>query len=283
VTRWAQEQGLGRVLHARALTGGCLNRVRRLHFAHGATYVLKTPGGTAAGDPTYAAEADGLRLLVTPAGPLLPAVELLGPDFLLLSDLGCATPRDGYWRDLGHGLARIHARQAPAFGMAVDPSPGAQPRPSGWMYGASADGWTFFAERQLLALARVALPDQPALRRAVERLAAQVRTFIPEQPAVVLHGDLWHGNVSSGPHGEPALLDPAAHGGWAEMDLAMTLLFGGFTQEFYQAYAELHPTLPGFGERVALYQLPALLNHVRLFGAGYLPQVAAHLRPYVAL
>src|SRR6202020_1280346 len=102
------------VLHAQALHGGCLNQVRRLHFARGATRVLKTPGATAGADPAYAAEADGLRLLVTPDGPLLPAVELLGPDFLLLTDLHCATPGPDYWRNLGLGLARIHARRVPA-------------------------------------------------------------------------------------------------------------------------------------------------------------------------
>jgi len=266
VVDWVREQGLGRVRHATVLTGGCLNRVRRLHCEHGATLVLKTPGASASAvDPAYAAEAAGLRLLTTAQGPLLPAVRLLGADFLLLSDLGCAPPRAGYWRDLGHGLARIHARRLPAFGMPPDVLGAAPLRAQGWMYGLEADGWGFFTERQLLPLAR------------------QVPQLVPAQPAVVLHGDLWRGNVSSGPDGEPALLDPAAHGGWAEMDLAMTRLFGGFPADFYQAYAELHPPLPGAGERLALYQLPALLHHVRLFGAGYLPQVAAHLARYVTV
>jgi len=209
--------------------------------------------------------------------------ELLGEDFLLLSDLGCSSPCPGYWRDLGHGLARIHARTLPAFGMPPDDTSDTPLRARGWMYGLEADGWRFFTERQLLPLARQALRAQPALQRAVDRLVPQVRQLIPQQPPVVLHGDLWHGNVSSGPQGQPALLDPAAHGGWAEMDLAMTHLFGGFPAEFHQAYDELHPPLPGLAGRLALYQLPALLNHVRLFGAGYLPQVAAHLARYVTV
>jgi len=282
VVTWAREHGLGRVLHATTLTGGCSNRVRRLHFAHGATCVLKTPGATAArADPAYAAEADGLRLLITPQGPLLPTLQRCAAEFLLLSDLGGASPRPGFWRELGQGLARIHARQQPAFGMPLDEVSDAPLRARGWMYGLEADGWSFFTERQLLPLARLALGAQPQLHSAVERLALQVRQLIPAQPPVVLHGDLWHGNVHSGPYGEPAVLDPAAHGGWAEMDLAMTRLFGGFPAEFYQAYEALHPPLPGLSGRLALYQLPALLNHLRLFGDGYLPQVAAHLARYV--
>ncbi|MDH3466059.1 MAG: fructosamine kinase family protein, partial [Gammaproteobacteria bacterium] len=92
------------------------------------------------------------------------------------------------------------------------------------------------------------------------------------------HGDLWSGNVLFSSDG-PVLIDPAAHYGWAEADLAMTKLFGGFSPEFYRAYYAFNPLPPGFGDRVDLYNLYHLLNHLNLFGSVYhgrVMQVVAH-------
>ena len=89
----------------------------------------------------------------------------------------------------------------------------------------------------------------------------------------MIHGDLWSGNAISGPQGEPALIDPAAHYGWAEAELGMTALFGGFSEAFYRAYDEAAGLQAGWRERLPLYNLYHLLNHLNLFGAGYLGQV----------
>jgi len=102
----------------------------------------------------------------------------------------------------------------------------------------------------------------------------------PKQPASLIHGDLWGGNAMAGPQGEPAIIDPAAHYGWAEAELAMTTLFGAFPKNFYSAYQAVRPLAPGFTERFDLYNLYHLLNHLNLFGAGYLSQVTSVLRRY---
>ena len=81
------------------------------------------------------------------------------------------------------------------------------------------------------------------------------------------------GVVSRMVDGEAVLVDPAAYWGWPEADLAMTRLFGGFDEAFYDAYQELRPLEPGWEQRVPLYNLYHLLNHLNLFGSAWLPRV----------
>jgi fructosamine-3-kinase len=80
--------------------------------------------------------------------------------------------------------------------------------------------------------------------------------------------------------GGPAVIDPAAYYGWGEADLAMTALFGTFPDEFYEAYTEVRPLTPGYRDRFPIYNLYHLLNHVLLFGQGYLAQVNTILQQY---
>jgi protein-ribulosamine 3-kinase len=93
----------------------------------------------------------------------------------------------------------------------------------------------------------------------------------------LLHGDLWSGNTGFTPQG-PVVFDPAVYYGDREADLAMTELFGGFPDEFYAAYNEILPLPEGYARRKPLYNLYHLLNHLNLFGSGYLRQVEATLR-----
>ncbi len=115
----------------------------------------------------------------------------------------------------------------------------------------------------------------------VVKLADRLLEFIPGQPASLIHGDLWSGNAITNNLGGPAIIDPAAHYGWAEADLAMTALFGAFPDEFYQAYQEVRSLNSGFRQRFPLYNLYHLLNHLNLFGRSYLSQVQGVIRRYI--
>ena len=78
--------------------------------------------------------------------------------------------------------------------------------------------------------------------------------------------------------GHPWLIDPAAYVGHAEADLAMTELFGGFDRTFYDAYRSTAGIDPGYKDRKDLYNLYHLLNHLNLFGDGYLYSVKSIIR-----
>jgi len=92
----------------------------------------------------------------------------------------------------------------------------------------------------------------------------------------LLHGDLWSGNAGFRA-GEPVIFDPAVYYGDRECDLAMTELFGGFPADFYSSYRKEYPVDAGYEKRKHLYNLYHLLNHLNIFGGGYLAQVQATL------
>jgi len=96
-------------------------------------------------------------------------------------------------------------------------------------------------------------------------------TSYQPQPCL-LHGDLWGGNAAADEAGQPVIFDPACYYGDRETDIAMTELFGGFGADFYAAYNEVYALDPGYRFRKTLYNLYHVLNHVNLFGGGYLGQ-----------
>jgi fructosamine-3-kinase len=224
-------------------------------------------------------EAEGLRALAIADGPRIPEPLLAGQSFLLLEDLRPARPVPDYDRLLGVQLAALHAQTSDEFGFEHDNFIGSTPQPNPRM----SDGFEFFAEHRLLYQAGLGL-DRGELSgqdlAQVRSIARGLRELIPDQPASLIHGDLWSGNAITGPAGEPAIIDPATHYGWAEAELGMTSLFGGFSAEFYRAYGEVWSLEPSWRERLPVYNLYHLLNHVNLFGAGYLGQVRDILRRY---
>ena len=81
--------------------------------------------------------------------------------------------------------------------------------------------------------------------------------------------------------GHAWLIDPAVYVGHAEADLAMTELFGGFDRTFYDAYRSTAGIDPDYRDRKDLYNLYHLLNHLNLFGGGYLYSVKSVISRYV--
>ncbi|HLF24376.1 MAG TPA: fructosamine kinase family protein, partial [Burkholderiales bacterium] len=112
------------------------------------------------------------------------------------------------------------------------------------------------------------------LQDAGEKLLARVAQFFAgyAPASSLLHGDLWSGNAAQDGAGAPVLFDPAVYYGDREADIAMTELFGGFSSSFYAAYRSTFPLDSGYTVRKNLYNLYHVLNHLNLFGGGYLRQ-----------
>jgi fructosamine-3-kinase len=78
-----------------------------------------------------------------------------------------------------------------------------------------------------------------------------------------------------GTDGRVWVIDPAAHGGHRETDLAMLALFGmPHLARVLDAYDETAPLGEGWQDRVRLHQLFPLLVHACLFGGGYAARAA---------
>jgi fructosamine-3-kinase len=132
----------------------------------------------------------------------------------------------------------------------------------------------FYASRRVMPYVRAAV-DRKALTVEQAHVIEQVMRKIhdlagPDEPPSRIHGDLWSGNVVWGTDGDVWLIDPAAHGGHRETDLAMMALFGlPHLDRVIAAYDDAAPLAAGWHERVPLHQLHPLLVHAVLFGGSY--------------
>ena len=268
------------------LSGG----VARVELADGRTVVAKD-------GPTVAAEAAGLRWLAVPGGPPVPEVLACAGERLVTAHVPPGRPSTGAAAELGRRLAVLHRAGAPAFGAGP---PGTAPQ--AWigrapMRNVPHPDWApWYAEHRLAPYLRAAR-DAGDLTAAEAGVVEQVCARLPElsgppEPPARLHGDLWSGNVLWGAVTDPAttrpprtgsdgawLIDPAAHGGHRETDLAMLALFGcPHLDTVVAAYDEAAPLAAGRRARVPLHQLFPLLVHVVLFGRGYAGQAVAAAR-----
>lgn len=179
---------------------------------------------------------------------------------------------------LGRLVAHLHKNHIhsnngqPCYGWDTDNYIGTTPQKNRWQR-----SWaTFWVENRMcpqiaLAVKQGYLRDENVL---IDRfLNASGRLLAKHQPSsALLHGDLWRGNA--GFDGDvPVIYDPASYYGDRETDLALTELFGGFSRAFYRGYEQAYPLEDGYQQRKLLYNIYHLLNHLNLFGEGYLHQV----------
>ncbi|MFC9926244.1 fructosamine kinase family protein [Streptomyces sp. NPDC127190] len=230
------------------------------------------------------AEVAGLRWLAAADAVRVPAV--LGHDERWMVTERVATGRAGPAAALrfGTALAALHAAGAPHFGA---PPPGGPENAfigRAPMRNAPGTDWPrWYAEHRVSPYVRGAL-DRGTLRPEEAGVFERVCERLPElagpaEPPARLHGDLWNGNVLWGADGEVRLIDPAAHGGHRETDLAMLHLFGcPYLDRVLVGYERTAPLAEGWRDRIGLHQLFPLLVHAVLFGRGYAEQALAVAR-----
>lgn len=249
------------------------------------TDFVKQRAGAPAG--FFAAEAAGLQWLSAVDGGV-PCARVVAVDdtSLTLRRLDSARPTPEAARTFGSRLAVTHDAGAPAFGAGPDgwDGPGffgplSQPLPLSLR---RHRHWgEFYADERLTPIAELAAPRlDAATLDAVHSVAARCRAgdFDDDDRPARLHGDLWSGNVMWTPDGV-VLIDPAAHAGHRETDLAMLALFGcPHYDAVIDGYQQVRAVRPGWRDRTGLHQLFGLLAHVVLFGGGYAQQTHACAR-----
>lgn len=225
--------------------------------------------------PMFEAEAAGLEELAASATLRVPAPLCTGVTgaqaYLVLEYLDLGGRVAGGTIQAGRLLAAMHRTTRAEFGWVRDNTIGTTPQPN-----TPDPDWPCFWARQRLGF-QLALAVRnghgEALQRPGDALLGRLTDLLDHAPAAsLLHGDLWGGNLGYTRGGEPVVYDPAVYYGDREADLAMTELFGGFGGDFYAAYREAWPLDPGYATRRDLYNLYHVLNHLNLFGGGYLGQ-----------
>jgi protein-ribulosamine 3-kinase len=266
---------------AASVSGGSINQTFKIssdtkHFFLKYNDAALYPG-------MFGKEAAGLSLLrqagVIDTPDVLLFDETQSHAFLLLGFIDSATEKPDFWEDFGKRLAGLHSKKARLFGLEHDNFMG-----SLHQHNAFHDDWTeFFITERLgrqVRLAReagaIGKQDVVAFDRLYRRLQD---IFSPTEPSLV-HGDLWSGNFLVNSHGQACLIDPAVYYGHPEVDIAMSTLFGGFSNRFYEAYNNHYPMEKGWQQRLDYYNLYPLMVHVNLFGGGYLNSVQRILRKF---
>ncbi|WPV02214.1 fructosamine kinase family protein [Mucilaginibacter sp. cycad4] len=213
------------------------------------------------------------------------------PEVVLQSDTGDESYLILQWIEAGYGevissqklgrqLALMHRNTAAQFGFEANNYMGSLLQ-SNKQHGSLAQ---FFIEERLQPMVKMAVDKRELTQTDIYRfdeLYKKLPYLFTEEPPALLHGDLWGGNYLIDTDGKPYLIDPAVSYGNREFDIAMTTLFGGFDHAFYEAYNQEFPLLPGWQQRLKLWNLYPLLVHVNLFGSMYAKQVRENLSAFI--
>lgn len=262
----------------RPVGGGDISAAWRIKTERNPVF-LKT--GPADSLPMFQAEADGLRELQEANAVRVPNVLgciSSGSECLLaLEWIEFELADSNTEKLLGQRLAKQHRHCKDRFGWHKDNTIGLTPQHNLWN-----DDWIEFVAEdrlgfQLELAARNGFAGDLQVEGAVlcKNLGRFFAGYWPE--ASLLHGDLWSGNWAAA-DGAPVIFDPAVYYGDRESDIAMTKLFGGFGASFYEAYEKAWPLSAGSEQRILLYQLYHVLNHLNLFGGSYLNRALGIIR-----
>ncbi|MEM8928411.1 MAG: fructosamine kinase family protein [Bacteroidota bacterium] len=270
------------VVSIQILSGGDIAHAQRVN-TNKKSYFVKS-GSFLNAKELFEKEAAGLKALKRSKTLSIPEIigtySLDGTSCLFLEFIEAKPPQSKDMEHFGRQLARLHlSAKTDFFGFETDNFIGKLPqnnqKHSSWatfyVQERLQPQFKFARDRKLLDASQTPSPEK--LIEPCEELFGEV---VPS----LLHGDLWGGNYLIDKIGEPYLIDPAVYYGHHEVDLAMSKLFGGFSNAFYGAY---HEIIPPHENQVALtdiYQLYYLLVHLNLFGTSYLGSVARILRKY---
>ena len=275
-----------KVTKSYAVGGGCINQAWRVCLDDGREVFVKEPSRRMQSD-YFRLEADGLEALREPQCIGVPKVLAVkntpsGTPLLILEFIVAGNQPADFQTKLGTGLARLHRNTTQyRFGWPEDNLLGSSVQPNGWF-----NDWVDFVRKRRLGdqfdLARRNGHGDSQFTQTAQKLLAHLDTILDsDEPACLLHGDLWGGNVMCDQHGEPVLIDPAVYYGQREADLAMTHLFGGFTDDFYQAYEKVWPLPENSMRRQKVFMLYHLLNHLNLFGRSYYGQCVSLMQELI--
>lgn len=261
------------VVSTTPVAGGDICTTTRLRLTDGRSAAIKTRPQAPAG--FFTTEAEGLEWLRASGGVATPEVLAVDEECLIVSWVEPTKPSTDLAESFGRSLAATHRFEVDGFGADHDGWIGLAPLPN-----RPLPTWEeFYASRRVMPYVKAAV-DRAALTSdeasTIEQAMRQIHQYSADpEPASLIHGDLWSGNLVWSADGVHAI-DPAAHGGHRETDLAMLALFGSpHLQRILDAYDEAAPLSDGWADRVALHQLHPLLVHAVLFGGAYGARAAA--------
>ena len=261
-----------KIISSSSVGGGCIADSRKIRTESGREFFLKLGNK---GDRMFRCEANGLKELAKAQCIRIPQVVAVEDDWLLLEYIPQGSRSKHFFEEFGQRLARLHRFHSDKFGFYEDNYIGATPQLNIPDKEEEKDWVAFYFNKRLLYQYKLAEKNgyvSPRMKSSFSKLESKIDSILKgsEEAPCLLHGDLWGGNYLCNENGEAVLIDPAVYYGHREADLAMTKLFGGFSPAFYESYLREYPLPAGWEYRENIYKLYHILNHLNLFGTGYL-------------
>jgi len=258
------------------VSGGCINDCYKLETQK-SNYFVKLNDTI----NLFEEEDKGLDLLRDSKTFFIPKVYKFGvfesSNFLLMEWIEEKNKSDNFWNFFAKNLSELHLTTNDKFGLDHDNYIGSLKQTNTYYY----DGVEFFINTRLVPqLEKLNSINNTSFFKKFDVLFNLLNEIIPVYQPSLLHGDLWSGNFLIDHNGHACLIDPAVYYGNREADIAMTKLFGGFSEEFYCNYNDYLPMINGWQERMPIWNLYPLLVHANLFGSSYLNQINSILNKY---
>ncbi|GLB49008.1 hypothetical protein Y10_13760 [Neptunitalea sp. Y10] len=187
----------------------------------------------------FEAESVGLGLLKKTNCIVIPEVystgQLESTSYIIMEHIVTESPSSSFWEDFGQQLALLHKKEHSVFGLETDNYIGSLPQYNKGNYTKAPE---FYIEKRLEPQFQMAAKNGFTFGN-LHTFYKNIKAEIPDEPASLIHGDLWSGNYLVNQNGNPCLIDPAVAYAPREMDIAMMHLFGGF-QKHYLNLTTIH-------------------------------------------
>ena len=272
------------IISSDSVSGGCISNACKLKTKTSKNYFLKFSDFSS--NKMFLKEANGLKELRKANSIRVPDVIFADKNFILLEYIETGNTNKNFFEDFGRKFAEMHKFSSESFGFYEDNYIGSTDQLNIPSENERNDWTKFYWNKRIFFQYKLAEKNGYAdskLTEGIKKLENKIEKILSgtnEKPAL-LHGDLWSGNYMSDENGNACLIDPAVYYGHREADLAMTKLFGGFTDRFYSAYNEAFPLKEGCRYRENIYKLYHVLNHLNLFGRGYYSQAMSIITSYL--
>jgi len=266
--------GKSKIIHIQKLFGGCINHSWRIDFTDSKFFLKKNNRDQKLLNFEQYCLND-LRKYINPQNIIIPKVikyfEYENNEFLLLDWIDLSNLNQ---KKLGAGIAEIHLnsnkKKPNKFGYPVPGFIGTTKQLNGW-----ENNWVDCFIKLRIEPQLSLLKNFSFNVNLINRIKTKIKDHLSDHDPMksLIHGDLWSGNISTGNFEKGIIFDPSCWWADSEIDIAMTRLFGGFTDDFYNEYFKIIKKKNGSNKRTIIYNFYHILNHANMFGGSYINQV----------
>lgn len=265
------------------LIGGDINHSFRLQCEEGSFFIKMNDANLY--PEMLVTEAKGLQLLAGANCIQTPKIINTGIindfQYLLLEYIDAGQkPSNTFWEVFGRNIAALHQTTNDHFGLHYNNYIGTLPQ----INEPCIHFENFYSNQRILPIAEqlAQLNELNAdAMKSIGKFCQKLPELIPNEAPALLHGDLWGGNYLVTSFGTPCFIDPAPYFGCREIDIAMTMLFGGFHSVMYDSYQHYYPMLSGWQQRIPIFHVYPLLVHARMMGGGYAWEAMQIIKRYI--